>query len=35
MGTSNPSFLTTSTDRRFLYAVNENDPGTVSAYSVN
>jgi 6-phosphogluconolactonase len=29
---SNPSFLTISTNRKYLYAVNENDPGTVTAF---
>jgi 6-phosphogluconolactonase len=32
--TSNPSYLAFSADHRFLMAVNENDPGTVSVFSV-
>ena len=32
--TSNPSFLAISTDRRFLYAANENSKGTISAFSI-
>lgn len=31
----NPSFLTQSKDGRFVYAVNENDPGTLSAFKWN
>lgn len=30
---SNPSFLTISPDKRFVYAVNENAPGQVTAFS--
>lgn len=33
--TSNPSFLAVSNNQKFLYAVNENDPGTVTAFSFN
>src|SRR5687767_13063188 len=33
MKTSNPSYLAISPNQRFVYAVNENEPGTVSAYS--
>lgn len=32
---SNPSFITYSPDRAYLYAVNENDPGEVSGYKIN
>jgi 6-phosphogluconolactonase (cycloisomerase 2 family) len=32
---SNPSFLTTSTDGRFLYAVSETSHGMISAYKIN
>jgi len=32
--TSNPSFLAVHPSQRFLYAVNENDNGTVSAFAV-
>ena len=31
----NPSFLTQSKDGKFVYAVNENDPGTLSAFKWN
>lgn len=34
VGTADPSFLTRSTDGRFLYAVNELDAGRVSAFAV-
>lgn len=30
---SNPSFLTISGNRKFVYAVNENNPGTVTAFA--
>jgi 6-phosphogluconolactonase len=33
--TSNPSFLAVHPSQRFLYAVNENDNGTVSAFAVD
>jgi 6-phosphogluconolactonase len=33
--TSNPSFLAVSNNQKFLYAVNEDDPGTVTAFSFN
>lgn len=33
--TSNPSFLAVSPDRRFLYAVNENGRGMVTAFSID
>ena len=33
--TSNPSFLAVHPNRRFLYAVNENGAGTVSAFSID
>lgn len=33
--TENPSFLTTTEDGKMVYAVNENDPGRMSAYSWN
>ena len=33
--TSNPSYLTFSADRRYLLAVNENAPGTVSLFAVH
>jgi 6-phosphogluconolactonase len=33
--TSNPSFLAVHPNRRFLYAVNENGKGTVSAFSID
>lgn len=32
-GVSNPSYLTVSADNKFVYAVNENDQGEVSAFS--
>ena len=32
--TENPSFLALSPDKRFLLAVNENNPGTVETYAV-
>lgn len=32
---SNPSFLTVSPNEKTVYAVNENHPGTVTAYSFN
>ena len=32
--TENPSFLALSPDKRFLLAVNENNPGTVESYAV-
>jgi 6-phosphogluconolactonase len=31
--TSNPSFLTVSPDQKFVYAVNEDKPGSVTAFS--
>ena len=31
----NPSFLTKSADNRYLIAVNENDPGTVSSFKIH
>jgi 6-phosphogluconolactonase len=31
--TSNPSFLTVSPDQKFVYAVNEDKPGSVSSFS--
>lgn len=31
---SNPSYITYSPDRSFIYAVNENDPGEVSGYKI-
>ena len=31
---SNPSYITYSPDRTYLYAVNENDPGEVSGYKI-
>ena len=33
-GTSNPSWLALHPNKKYLYAVNENSPGTVSAFSV-
>jgi 6-phosphogluconolactonase len=33
--TSNPSFLALSPNRKFLYAANENNQGTVTAFSVD
>ena len=33
-GTSNPSWLALHPNKKFLYAVNENSPGTVSAFSI-
>ncbi len=30
---SNPSFLAVTGNKKFIYAVNENDPGTVTAFS--
>lgn len=33
--TSNPSFLDISTNRKFIYAVNEDDPGKVTSFSFN
>jgi 6-phosphogluconolactonase len=30
---SNPSFISISYNKKFVYAVNENDPGTVSAFA--
>jgi 6-phosphogluconolactonase len=33
--TSNPSFVAVSPDKKFVYAVNEDDPGTVTAFSFN
>ncbi len=33
--TSNPSFLAIDANRRYLYAVNENPQGTVSAFSID
>jgi 6-phosphogluconolactonase len=33
--TSNPSFLAVSPNRRFLYAVNEENAGSVSAFSID
>jgi 6-phosphogluconolactonase len=33
--TSNPSFLAVHPNRRFLYAVNENNTGAVSAFSID
>ncbi len=33
--TSNPSFLAVHPNRRFLYAVNENSKGTVSAFAID
>ena len=32
---NNPSYITYSPDRAYLYAVNENDPGQVSGYKIN
>jgi 6-phosphogluconolactonase len=32
--TENPSYITLSPDKRFLLAVNENNPGTVESYAV-
>ncbi len=32
--TSNPSFLAVAPNQRFLYAANENSPGTISAFAV-
>jgi 6-phosphogluconolactonase len=31
--TSNPSFLTVSPDQKYVYAVNENSPGSVTSFS--
>ena len=31
--TSNPSFVAVSPDKKFVYAVNEDDPGNVTAFS--
>ena len=33
--TSNPSFVAISPDKKFVYAVNEDDPGHVTAFSFN
>ncbi len=33
-GTSNPSWLALHSSKKYLYAVNENSPGTVSAFSI-
>ncbi len=33
--TSNPSYLAVSPNMKFVYAVNENDPGGISAFSFN
>jgi len=33
--TSNPSFLAVHPNQRFLYAVNENDTGTISAFAID
>ncbi|HET6769816.1 MAG TPA: lactonase family protein [Chitinophagaceae bacterium] len=33
--TSNPSFVAVSPDKKFVYAVNEDDPGNVTAFSFN
>src|SRR5262249_37893486 len=33
-GTSNPSWLALHPSKKYLYAVNENSPGTVSAFSI-
>ena len=33
--TSNPSFLAVSPNKKFVYAVNSNDPGMVSAFQYN
>ena len=33
INSSNPSFLTISPDQKFIYAVNEDDPGMVTSYS--
>jgi putative transposase len=33
-GTSNPSWLALHPSKKYLYAVNENNPGTVSAFSI-
>ena len=35
MKTSNPSFVAVSPDKKFVYAVNEDDPGNVTAFSFN
>lgn len=32
---SNPSYITVSPDKKFLFAVNEDDPGYVSSFSFN
>lgn len=33
--TSNPSFLAVAPNQRFVYAANENSPGTISAFSID
>src|ERR1035438_542126 len=32
--TSNPSFLAVAPNQRFIYAANENSPGTISAFAI-